>query len=211
MLEKLADHTAISAVDIVYGFFLSGAHLFVGLYVAIDGAEMGVGEGRALVSGALIGLGGGLLANTLHGIGRETTDQPRLKRFRAARAAGPIDRISLASFEAEVRAEVDIARYQRVVAGVQSIGLAVGGAGIIAIAAGVADFTDDGRLVAGVLGGTYLVLGTWQAIAMLTGESFYERTQREYEQASAAAPPTTLRVAPSVGPSAFGLSLSATF
>lgn len=211
-LVELADHTRISAGSAIVTSLVGGTLLGFGVYVGIDGAGMGDGGGRALTSAFLLAFGGSYLASGIHAFDRQSTDELRLARFRSERSGHAWDRIALSRFEGELAAEAAIARYVRVLGAVQSIGVAAGGAGGVAIAIAVDELENRARVLAGVLGGAYLVLGTWQAILGLSGESEYERIVHAYQaRDTQAAPSAQVRLVPAITADAVGAGVAGTF
>jgi len=166
--------TAIS--NLVVGGLLVG----FGAWVLVDHADAGADD-SSVVAGVLAGaMGGALLASSVHAVvGRRTTDQLRVERWRTLRAKGLLDDRALARFEGELAAEAEFARWSRTATGVLYIGVGAAGAGVIALAA--ADQVPHGsRGLAYLEGGLLIALGLWQSIANLAGTSHTEDVVRRY-------------------------------
>lgn len=210
-LAELAAATEISAGSAVFSLAMSGIVLTAGVLVAVDDdPSTGSGLARGALSGIMLSTGGGMLVTSIDAFGRETVNESRLDRFRAARARTGFDRQTLAGFEGELRMEAALTRYGRRVLGLGWVGLAIGGAGTIVVAALAPGLDDDARKYTGVYGGLFALIGTWQAISQLTGQSAAENVLERYETQHAG-PAKPIALAPVLGRGTLGLQLSRAF
>jgi hypothetical protein len=100
-------------------------------------------------------------------------------RYARWRALPSVDALTLAHFEGELEAEAAIGRQYRLEAAVGGVGLALGGAGLLAL---TPFFGGVVSILAYALGGAQVAVGVWRAITQFTGESGAERALRLYRE-----------------------------
>lgn len=159
---------------------LGGIASSYGGYVLLDGAGMDQTLDRGIIGASMFTSG---LLFAWSGIrllvADETFAELRLRRFEAARARGPLSQVQLARFETELELTAWFRRDQRISEGFMDIGMAIAGLTMIGFAAsGLLE--DDTRGYTTTIGVVFSVLGIWQAIVALTGESGAEERWRRY-------------------------------
>jgi hypothetical protein len=160
-----------------------------------------------LIPPVLLALGSASVVAGIYALSATTTDEERYARWRALNA---VDERTLARFEGELAAEAQLCRRLRIAQGVASIGVAVGGAAILAITP-FTKLRSDAAEIAYLLGGTYVLLGVWQAITQLAGESANEVAYHRYQTGVDTDAAKALRLYPVLATSGAGASLAGAF
>lgn len=135
---------------------------------ALLGAASLVAAGTALVHSALCWL----VANRI--------DAERLQRWERVGGAGPIDAVTLAGFEGELRADSRTARLVRLARGAAAVGRGLAGLTLAALAVSPV-LEGNAEKSAYLLGGLYIALSTWETIAAFGSVTPHERAFRQYE------------------------------
>jgi hypothetical protein len=212
--EKLADDNRWSGWTTA-GHLINGVlWLGIGAVVTfVKDDEFGSDLGRAVAATGSVLIGAPSLALGIRGLsGATSVDEDRFVRFERARAAGRLSPTEVARYEGELREEAEYGRKARITGGVAEVGLAAGGATLIAFAATSPSF-GDARYLVYVEGGWMLLIGTIDGISKLTGESAGEREWRSYQHDVPSEPTGTVRIGfvPAVSPRAATFSVVAEF
>jgi hypothetical protein len=214
-LEELARGAAMpTLVGAIGGLLLGGLTAGYGVAVAVSGDELGQTAGRAALSGVALSAGLVMMTHAVQSLlSGNGSDQLRLERWRRASVGGLPDATVVARFEGELAAEADSARAQRIASGVSNIGIALGGATLIAFGASHA-LQGHAQTAAYLFGGTMLGIGTLESLSLLLwSRSAHERVWQRHEaiKLANASPLRRVSLSPSFSRQSLALGVRATF
>ena len=147
--------------------------------------------GRQLLGATFVGLGAMNMAMGVAFLNITTPQEDRWERWQQARRRGATA-VDVAGFEGEFRSEAEMMRFQRVVAGILGLSMAVGGGAIIALTAADRDLADDELIVGYALGGTFLITGALVGLLSLVVKSPIEQDWESYQRGATPADPTAV-------------------
>lgn len=196
----------------IWQFVETGLFLGGGALILTDNDRQG---GRSAqnwreIAGASIffGIGAGSALAAIHNLSSESTDEERYARWHSLRT---VDEVAIARFEGELAAQAALAHQERIYMGIGAIALSTSGAVLLMLTPS-ARITQEARVVSYIGGGLVVLLGAWEAVLKLAGESQDERALRLYNSGmSPDSASMRLRFAPTYAAGGGGFSLSGQF
>jgi hypothetical protein len=192
----------------LFGLLLGGVSIAGGMFVAFE-RDASNDLARGVSGGILIGVGTIYVTSAIYSFtAPPTTDELRYARWHALRS---VDDPTLARFEGELAAEAAVGRQLRLRSGVESIGLAAGGAVLLTVTP-LSRMHGDAAGVAYVVGAFDVAVGTLTAILSLAGESPNETAYRLYQEGKSPEHASNkLAVTPVLARTGAGIGIAGTF
>jgi len=197
-----------------------GSRVNRGVWKLVAGGAFGASTAAAIVETAVrdesfrpqgvtwtAGLAVALLADGIITLNVESLEEDRYRRWSSLTVR---DSAAIAHFEGELAASAAEARRSETFRGALWIGLGACGATLLAITP-FGDYADGDERFRYAGGAIMLALGTWQAIASFTGETWQERAYRMYQERRPLRAARRLSLVPSLSARGGGLTLSGTF
>jgi hypothetical protein len=163
---------------------------------------------RGALSSALLAFGVLDIVGGIYCLAGPDPDKARIARWRTL---GNVDAITLARFEGELAAEAAFARTLRLMGAVNGFGMAAGGALTLGLTP-LSKLHGNATTFAYIASTIFIVLGLWDGIGGLVGETPSERAYRRYTQGeSVERSAMRVHVTPMLATAGAGIALDAWF